>query len=106
MKNEKVFMAIVLMLVVFIGAISFNYKSEVETVNKPDIKELITLRNNYQIEYERISTEIECEEVIFKINYTLGINDTIDIDFDKIYRQQTLKDSIEILNVMINNYQF
>lgn len=73
---------------------------------KIEIGELISIRNAYEKEYNLISMEVESVKVLREIEMTLDGEIKTPIDIDKITRQQTIKDSIEILNVMINNYQF
>ncbi len=93
---KKIFMTMLIFLT-FIGCVKQQDTS---------IGELISIRNAYEKEYDLISTEIEAEKVLRKIEMTLDGEIKTQIDVEKITRQQTLKDSIEILNVMINNYKF
>ena len=96
---RKFFMAIVICLVCTITCCTKNEE-------KIEICELISIRNAYEKEYNLISMEVESVKVLREIEMTLDGEIKTPIDIDKITRQQTLKDSIEILNVMINNYSF
>ena len=96
---RKFFMAIVICLVCTITCCTKNEE-------KIEIGELISIRNAYEKEYNLISMEVESVKVLREIEMTLDGEIKTPIDIDKITRQQTLKDSIEILNVMINNYSF
>lgn len=107
---KKFLIAIVLCLVVFIGAISFNYfnfnDASTESTNKPNIKELISLRNNYQNEYDLLENELFLRNLKENGKYCDKQYNSLYSTYEEFQRHKTLKDSIEILNVMINNYQF
>lgn len=110
MKNS--FISILLILVVFIGAISFNYfnfydtSTESESTNKHDIKELISLRNKYQTEYDLLENEWFLRNLKENGKYCDKQYNNLYSTFEEFQRHKTIKDSIEILNVMINNYKF
>ena len=86
---RKFFMAIVICLVCTITCCTKNEE-------KIEIGELISIRNAYEKEYNLISMEVESVKVLREIEMTLDGEIKTPIDIDKITRQQTLKDSIEI----------
>lgn len=108
MNSNIIKYLLITFIVVFISVFTFNQFdfTSIKRAKKPDIKELILQRNNYQNEYAEIDAEIEAEKILYEINQQLGVDDKLDIDDNKIRRKYILKDSIEILNVMINNYHF
>lgn len=97
---KKIFVAMLIFLT-FISCVK-----QQDTSEKMEIGELISIRNAYEKEYNSISMEVESVKVLREIEMTLDGEIKTQIDVDKITRQQILKDSIEILNVMINNYKF
>lgn len=97
---RKIFMTMLIFLT-FISCVK-----QQDTSEKMEIGELISIRNAYEKEYDLISMEIKGENVLRQVEMILDGEIKTQIDVDKITRQQILKDSIEILNVMINNYKF
>ena len=95
---------ILIAMLIFLTFISCAKQQD--TSEKMEIGELISIRNAYEKEYDLISMEIEGEKVLRQVEMILDGEIKTQIDVDKITRQQILKDSIEILNVMINNYKF
>ena len=99
---KKFFMAIVICLVCTITGCTKNEE-------KIKIGELISIRNSYQSEYNLLYSEWEirriqrCRENNLQVDY-----DFIELEatYEEFCREKVLKDSIEILNVMINNYKF
>ena len=107
---KRFFVTIAFILVVFIGVISFNYfnfyDAYNESKNKSYIKELISLRNNYQNEYDLLENEWFLRNLNENGKYCDKKHNSLYSTYEEYQRYKTLKDSIEILNVMINNYQF
>lgn len=105
---KKFLIAIVLGLVALIGVISVDYFNDdsVECTNKSDIKELISLRNNYQNEYDLLENEWFLRNLNENGKYCDKQYNSLYSTYEEFQRHKTLKDSIEILNVMINNYTF
>lgn len=110
---KKILVTIAICLVctvnfVFVGVIVFNQFNNTtdENSNKPDIKELILLRNNYQYEYDSLENEWFLRNLKENGKYCDKRYNNLYSEFEEFQRHKTLKDSIEILNAMINNYQF
>lgn len=107
---KRFLIVIALGFIALIGVISvgyFNfYDASPECENKPDIKELISQRNNYQYEYDSLENEWFLRNLKENGKYCDKHYNNLYSEFEEFQRYKTLKDSIEILNVMINNYQF
>lgn len=73
---------------------------------KLTINELISLRNNYQDEYALLESEWFLRNFTENGDYCDKQYNSLYSTYEEFQRHKTLKDSIEILNVMINNYQF
>lgn len=95
-------MVIVLCLVCTITCCTKNTKNE----EKLTINELISLRNNYQGEYDLLENEWFLRNFKENGKYCNKQYNSLYSTYEEFQRHKTLKDSIEILNVMINNYQF
>ena len=110
MKRNVALTIIVALVILFSGAIAYNCSNfkEKKIEKKIDIHELIFMRNKYQHEYNFIDNEIEAIIVIEDILVDLGEIETPNYEKANVkkIRKQLVKDSIEVLNEMINNYQF
>lgn len=96
---KKILMAIVLCLVCTITCCTKNEE-------KLQINELISLRNNYQDEYDLLENEWFLRNLKENGKYCDKQYNSLYSTYEEFQRHKTLKDSIEILNIMINNYQF
>lgn len=100
----KKFLMAMLFFLTFISCVK-----QQDTSEKMEIGELISIRNSYQSEYNLLYSEWEirriqrCRENNLQVDY-----DFIELEatYEEFCREKVLKDSIEILNVMINNYKF
>ena len=115
MKHNVAIFVVVFLTVLFGSGIFMDYvrrpqNKKIENVErKQDIRELISKRNSYQSEYDLLYSEWKirriqrCRENNWQVDY-----DFIELEgtYEEFLRETVLKDSIEILNVMINNYKF
>lgn len=100
---KKIFMTMLIFLT-FISCVK-----QQDTSEKMEIGELISIRNSYQSEYDLLHLEWEARRIQRCIANELQIDyDFIEFEatYEEFCREKVLKDSIEILNVMINNYKF